>query len=163
MQVDPSLSRRPNEMDRKPSANVNISNCPSCDSEHNNQPVYEYAAASGPFSHWYTCPKSGDPVSMLLKIGADDIVHVPDDLLGELLSAAESNSYVAAIFTKGKPDDSGRPMINCFAHIHYMEAFDCPPALQHNFEQKFGPPPATILKEADPPKPLFNLFADDAD
>jgi hypothetical protein len=78
---------------------IKIAKCPSCGREHLNRPVTLLATPQPPFTHWYTCPETGDPVSMsLFMVDDQTAVAVPNQILQRVLRCLLSKRWMIACF-----------------------------------------------------------------
>jgi len=79
---------------------IDLLECFSCGSKHEKIPLHEYNLPNPPWTHYFTCPTSGDPVSIATAevAGKPTIIH--QDVANFLSVAKRAGHYLVAVFHK---------------------------------------------------------------
>jgi len=79
---------------------IDLLECFSCGSKHEKIPLHEYNLPNPPWTHYFTCPTSGDPVSIATAevAGKPTIIH--QDVANFLAVAKRAGHYLVAVFHK---------------------------------------------------------------
>ena len=144
------------------SPEIAIQDCPSCHGPHKGLAPKPYSTdGGGPFTHWYSCNRTGDPVPLALVSTPTGNHEVNQDLLTQLVAAQRVGAYMVVIVTAA-PDGKGRKLelrkntVN-FPVADYEAVLRL---LRQNMEEETGPPPAQEMPAAPPELPSVNLFDD---
>lgn len=147
---------------------VNINHCGGCDGSHEDIQVNEYARPQGPFTHWFTCPATADPVSLslgMLKGGAG--LEFSGPVIQELAKAQMAGRYMVIVcYVHAEPDASGKFPLTLTRHGHKFPTGDVYPSkeceglvglLMRNLKDEFGDPQPVEMKTVAP-HPLKSLL-----
>lgn len=87
------------------SETISILECFSCGAKHDDLPINELNCGQPPYTHWYTCPTSGDPAHFT--IGHIDGKRMPmnHDVMHFLNVAHGYGKYIVAIGYETSPKD----------------------------------------------------------
>lgn len=78
---------------------TDVRQCYSCGLSHQDVLMREYVRPKPPWTHWYQCPETGEPVDASVVVREGQAVE-PDRELCERLSAArDGGGYCLALFT----------------------------------------------------------------
>lgn len=78
---------------------LSIVNCHACDARHDGIPFHEYKTPNPPYTHWFLCPRTGDPVMVaLVQNSAGDFVELHNNVLRHLLIAQAAGQFLVAVF-----------------------------------------------------------------
>lgn len=144
-------------------------NCYSCDSNHQNMELHEYKGQQpDPFTHWFTCPKTGDSVSVIVKTFEGKPKVMSDELAMALVKASQnSTGYIAITVTPIEDGENNKPRVDVyrtsdkFPHSHWMQAIN---DVVDNLKAEMGPlqdvpmKTAPLPDEDEPFKKLFGAF-----
>lgn len=148
---------------------LNVTHCPSCDGEHEELEIRSYVQDHTPHTHWFICPRTGDPVSIGLWTTPDGLnVDLHRELAAGMVQAkVEGGAYMGVIFWIRPP---GQLMIHRTTHEFPISAYPaCVSELQRLLAEEAGeglfegqdrpatPEPAEGSKAK---APLLNLFGD---
>ncbi len=140
----------------EPGQRLNIRQCPSCDGSHDDLQVREYSKPQGPFTHWFTCPNSKDPVSLsLLMLTSGEGMELNGAVCQALAEAQLAGRWMIAVFTI-TPD--GKLLCRRSTAKFPTGDYDiCMNLFRENLQQETGP--AQPAKMADGrPNPLRSLL-----
>jgi hypothetical protein len=167
--ADETVSKRPKVMPGDQAvSDVHIENaftiaeCPGCGESHEGIQVSSFSVktAKNPFTHWYTCPTTGDPVCSAVKSIGKHSYEIDPEFMRQIMEAMRSGRFLMALFyvkdgsppeltrwwkTKSFPkDDFGTVMRD----------------LQLDLEKEYGGPLPKAMTTASKQdiKPLVNLF-----
>lgn len=144
------------------SPEVAVQDCPSCHGPHKGlQPRPYSTEVGGPFTHWYACERTGDPVPLALVSTPSGNHEVNQQLLSQLLDAQRAGAYMVVIVVS-EPEGKGRKLrllkntVN-FPVADYEQVLRL---LRQNMDEETGPPPAAEMPAAPDKLPSVNLFDD---
>ncbi len=141
-----------------PGQQINVRKCGSCDGPHERVEVHEYVKDQAPYTHWYTCPKTTDPVPTALLHRGDNKVHEPNlAILKQLVEAEASGEYLVAICFVSKGRLEFRRTTVEFPTAYFTEAVRL---LDEDLSKESGPPQKVELVTAEPAGPKINVFND---
>ncbi len=87
------------ELKQAPTMTVRVPKCASCGKEHDGVEVKALATPQKPFTHWFTCPETGDPVPMaLLMVDDQTAVAVHSQILQGVMRCLLARRYMMAFF-----------------------------------------------------------------
>lgn len=145
-----------------------IHHCGGCDGSHEDIQVIEYARPQGPFTHWFNCPATADPVSLslgMLKSGAG--LEFSGPVLQELAKAQIAGRYMVIIcYVHAEPGPDGKLGLTLTRHGHKFPAGDVYQSkeseglvglLMRNLREEFGDPQPVEMKTVAP-HPLKSLL-----
>lgn len=138
---------------------LDVRHCPVCDGIHNGVPVTAFAKQTPPWTHWFTCPTTGDPVPLtLVMMSADRGIEINNVLIRALVHAQSTNAYMVAIFRV----DDGQIKLDRTTHNFPTGDFvNCVTLLRQDLDRELGPPQQTIpLQPSVNPNPVINLFGE---
>lgn len=134
---------------------LKIENCYSCNGPHEGLACHGYKTGHAPFTHWYTCPTTGDPCTLTLKHRKNQNAELNRDVLGALTEAQQAGTFMVIICFVEEGVMQYRRMTFAFPHNFFHNvATD----VKVDLEKEIGPPPAGDMEAGDP-KPLTNLFS----
>ena len=145
---------------------INVRNCPSCDGAHELVECHEYNATSAShggtklWSHWFTCPTTGDPVSVLIQIDDGKVYEVEPEIIGSIMQARKAGKYVVAVFRQ-EPAGNGMWITHCTQHPHdfLTDHFGtCVNLLKDAFDKVVGPPTKEVPMLRAKPEPAVQLW-----
>ena len=140
-------------------ATIAIQHCHSCDGRHEDLEVREYATEQrGPWTHWYSCPRSGDPVPLALVSTPQGTAEVNHEIVEALLQAQQDGAYMVCVFRHDGTLLHLQRRTENFRHDWFAAAARL---LKEDLEGETGPPPAAELPEAPELLPRVNLFAEE--
>jgi hypothetical protein len=144
-------------------AQLKIVGCRSCGESHDTIGFAELNVPTPPYTHFFSCPVTGDPVMLALLQGpAGGLVAVNTDILRDLVLAQATGKYMVCVFRLDGKDDQGRPIVKL-----ERKGIDFPPAsldtaveiLREIADHVNGRERAQPLPRANAPKrPALNLF-----
>lgn len=138
---------------------LDVRHCPVCDGMHNGLPVTAFAKQTPPWTHWFTCPTTGDPVPLtLVMMSPDRGIEINNVLIRALVHAQSTNAYMVAIFRV----EDGQIKLDRTTHNFPTGDFvNCVTLLRQDLDREMGPPQQTIpLQPAVNPNPVINLFGE---
>lgn len=136
---------------------VSIRECLNCGGDHKDVEVHRYNAKGHArdhpyFSHWGTCPVTGDPVPLC--ISPETQVSLPADALIELAAAVKAGRYMVAVWKLHGGRLDTYKLTHRFPKVDFKGALaDLADLLRQEAE---GPDVAELEDAADlPDRPLF--------
>lgn len=140
-----------------------IEKCPSCGMAHEEE-VKRYSRANSPFTHWFQCPETGDPVSMSLVLDDDgQPLQLSDEVITKLISAQRTGRYLVSIFyfDKDSPEEQRIQRYYKNEHLPNDELGPCIEWLRECFTKIIGPRNPRIQEAGPDVQRLpFNLFGE---
>ena len=136
---------------------IDVEVCGCCDNPHKLVELVSYKKTRSPYTHYFICPKLGDPVSLCIMQRGTSIVEVNAKCVDALVAAEQAGSYVFAVFYPNAGE------IRCdrvgwnFSTKNYETVID---VMQKNLRQETHPPEKANLRTVPPPKPALPLFGD---
>jgi hypothetical protein len=142
-------------------------NCYSCDSNHQDVDLHDYdGQRPDPYTHWFKCPKTGDPVGVCVRVFNGIETALNDKLVTELLKMQQcGRGFLVAFITPQAPGPHGEPNVlvdriaEKFPHDHFPAAIE---TFKANLMQEVGPPKDKPMEIAPPlpdrDEPLAQLF-----
>lgn len=145
----------------------NISKCGACDGSHEHLTIMEYARQPGPFSHWFVCPNTGDPVNVTLgTLPSGEGLEFNGAVIQDLAKAQMAGRYMAIIcYVEAEPDANGKFPLRLVRHgckfpsgdvYQSKECEGLVGLLMRNLKEEFGDPQPVEMK-AVKPHPLKSL------
>lgn len=138
---------------------INVKQCPSCDRPHENVSLHEYSGKRAAWNNWYTCPVSGDPVSVLVEVEGGKPFEVEPAIVESLMRARKAGKYVIAVFRRESTPD-GMWQTHCVQHPHDwpQDQFgECVNLLKQAFDKVVGPPAKEQMTRGKP-EPKVTLW-----
>lgn len=78
---------------------LSIVNCYACDARHDGVEFHEYKTPNPPYTHWFICPRTNDPVMLTMVMNtAGDFVELHNAILRHLLIAQAAGQFLVAVF-----------------------------------------------------------------
>jgi hypothetical protein len=142
---------------------INVASCPSCEQSHEYIEIKSCKGNSEPWTHWYTCPNTRDPVMLVVVVENGKATVLRPDFLKAAVEAQQSNRYLFGVFwVVQRPGDEEPQLYHMwFQHdFPHGDAPKCAEFLKDDFAEKVGPPPQLALPLAPKPSPMFNLLGD---
>lgn len=140
----------------------NVTRCAACDNRHDNMEMNDYARAPKPFTHWYKCPNTGDPVPVslvMLKTGEGMELNGP--VCQSLAAAQACGRFLVAIFWHNENgmltmafNEEKFPTGDYFETKEHKGVLGM---LREQFERNVGTPEQREMQAAALPKPLRDL------
>jgi hypothetical protein len=154
----------------KPSGlTVNVVECPSCGGLHETCYLKSLKTPSPPWTHWFQCPVTKDPVMVTLDTKTTPPEEINNAIVRSLVRAQQSTRYLAAIFRMNEQNIVLERISYQFPTsfeqdgktVPHTEAL--PRLLRTDLEKEAGPPaPIEPLKEATDIPQTIDLFGDKA-
>lgn len=134
---------------------VNIEVCRACNCKHEGVEIKPYASKDM-FSHYYLCPKNGDPVSLILEQRKRSLVELNQRCTELLADAEQVGSFMCAVF---RPDKAAIRCNLISWNFNDANHEDVKIALQRAIDKDTGAPPVkATLHRAETPGPGYQLF-----
>ncbi len=139
---------------------VPIEKCPSCRGKHE-LPINAYSKQE-PWTHWYCCPDTGDPVNLTLLLDDKEPLQLQGDLMRQIVLAHRTGQFFVAIFHWEKDSPIGQQCPKWWVnhHLPHAEFGGCLKYLNDAFTEIVGPSDVPAIKVAEPGLQRLNLFAD---
>jgi hypothetical protein len=142
---------------------LNIVQCGACDNRHDGIAVNEYGRAPKPFTHWYQCPNTGDPVPIALAMmQAGGAMELRGPVCQALAKAQVAGRFLSAIFWH---DTDGKLWMSYFEEKFptgdYFETKNQKGVLgmlKEQLEKNVGAISQQEMQQAHIPKPLRDLL-----
>jgi len=129
--------------------------CYACDAMHNALPLHAYKRSVPPWSHWYTCPTLGEPVSLTIVTDGKGNVEIANSVLRSLADATRCGRYMVAIWYL----DGGKIMMTRTTCEYPQGEFAASVRLlDSDLAKEAGPALPTIMQPAGERRPTINLF-----
>lgn len=176
----PTLENKPEELDwmnktagqveklDARSLGINIHNCGACDGSHECLQVNEYARPLAPFTHWFMCPNTHDPVNLtlgMMKSGEGLEFHA--GIIQDLAKAQIAGRYMVIVcYVDADKDAERRLPLRLVRHSCKFPTGDVYPSkesegfvglLMRNLKEEFGDPQPVEMKTVAP-HPLKSLL-----
>jgi len=160
-EIDPNAvgSSEPPQATGKPAdvkgRTVGIKKCDSCDGAHEGVAMQAFVRQNSPFTHWFTCPVTGDAVPVsLVGLTSGDAINLESRVLQRFVEAQISGRYVVLVsFVNAE----GKLMFNCINnHLPHGDYFGEPgrkglfDLIRDAFENIVGPQQPKEMKQASP-------------
>lgn len=135
---------------------LKIESCQSCGKSHNDVSATKLVGDQSPFTHWFTCPETGDPQLMTIQQrDAGSHGTTMDAIEKALHDAARAERYMVAVFHM----ENGKQILHRTSHQFPVSEFDSSvKLLKENLEDEIGPPARQTLSIASMPPPTVTLF-----
>ena len=82
---------------------MRVALCGSCDGSHDDLRVRQYVKPQGPFTHYYMCPTTDDPVSLSMTMldggNGNTAIEMDVDIMRQVLEALVAKRYMIAVWT----------------------------------------------------------------
>jgi hypothetical protein len=140
---------------REPDLHMNIGQCYACKGRHDNIPLHEYRTISPPYTHWYTCPKTNDPVPCTFLVRNGVNLQVNEDILTKLAQAQQTGKYLVII---AREEDNKIHYERIAENMHSKWFMNIAKQTADDMEKSSGPPPAAEMPQAAAMKPISNPF-----
>lgn len=141
---------------KNPPQVVTVTECSSCGSRHDQMEIRRYTNPQPPFTHWFTCPTTGDPCQVSITSYQGQPVSVAGEVLEMLAQAAVSGRYIVAV---GRVEDglihSRRKSVNFPTGDNRIFIAD----LKKMLDAELDLPEEREMERANPPARV-NLFGD---
>jgi len=139
---------------------IRIAKCPSCDGKHDKVECREFSVRRAAWTHWYTCPSTGDPVSVLVEVEGGRLYEIDPTIIESLMQARKAGKFVVAVF---RQEQAGENLwtTHCVQHPHDFPTDHfaaCVNLLREAFDKVAGPPPKAEepMKRGAPKPTLWN-------
>ena len=144
---------------------LNIRQCPSCDGSHDGLLVKEFSRPSGPFTHWFLCPNTKEPVSIsLAMLKAGEGMELSGPVCQALAEAQLSGRYMVAVWhidhanaIQCSKHSAKFPTGDYFSQKDIKNHKGCVEMLSELLRQEIGPVQPDIMKAVNP-QPLRTLM-----
>lgn len=83
---------------------LHVLSCYSCGQQHENISLHQFSKPNPPWTHWFTCPISGDPVCMTVVLKGETPVEQCRKVIADLDRAMIAGRYLSAIFYMSAKD-----------------------------------------------------------
>ncbi len=139
---------------------VPIEKCPSCRGKHE-LPINTYSKQE-PWTHWYCCPETGDPVSLTVLLDDTEPLQLQGDLMRRIVDAHRTSQFFVAIFHWEKDSPPGQQCPKWWVnhHLPHAEFGGCLKYMKDAFSEIVGPSDVPAIKVAEPGLQRLNLFSD---
>ena len=140
---------------------VPIEKCPSCSGKHE-LPISAYSKQE-PWTHWYCCPETGDPVNLTLLLDDKEPLQLNGDLMQWIVKAHRSAKYFIAVMHWDEEAPSGQQCPKWFAnhHLPHAEFGGCVKWMKEEMDKIVGPQGVPAIQvAADHDLQRLNLFSD---
>lgn len=144
---------------------LNMRQCPSCDGSHEAIIVKELAKPAGSFTHWFSCPNTGDPVSLslaMLKSGGGIELNGP--VCQSLAEAQMAGRWMIAIWhidqnnaIQCSKHSTKFPVGDYFTQKDIQGHKGCVEMLAELLRQEIGPVQPDLMRAVNP-SPLRDLM-----
>jgi len=136
---------------------LDVRHCPACDGMHHRLPVNPFRRETPPWTHWYACPTTGDPVPLtLVMMSPDRGIEINNVLIRSLVTAQATNAYMVAVF---RVQDGQIKLDRTTQNFPTGDFQNCVTLLRQDLDREIGPPQQTIpMAAAVNPTPAINLF-----
>lgn len=134
-----------------------INECTVCGKRHDSVQLHAVVKPNSNFTHWYTCPETGEPEFVRLEQFEGKQSEIDRKLVEQLATATQSGEWLVCVFRReGKKLSLYRQNQNF--PLQGKAAQDVVSLLQKDLSKEGAPPEAGELKEVDPPKAPVSLF-----
>jgi hypothetical protein len=137
---------------------IDIKVCGSCRGKHEGVAVVSFANKNAPWTHWYACPKTGDPVPTGLYIRNGVISELSGKVIDSLVAAEHAGTFLYFCFYPDHLDPTKLQLDRVgwnFSEKHYEH---CIEQITKNLRQETHAPEPAKLKEVPPPVPAVQMF-----
>lgn len=133
---------------------ASIGNCYACDARHEGIALHEYKTPNPPWTHWFTCPNTGDPVPVTLVQSRGLAIEIHNAILRRVMQAQASGSFMVAIFRREPKEPTGYTIfLNRETHRFPNDDYEAViEQFANNLRDELGPMKAKPLPPATPPK-----------
>ena len=134
---------------------ITIESCSVCGKRHKGVELRELSQKRTPWTHFYTCPETSDPVLTYLATRDDGTFITPhQDLIDSMVDAEKVGNIMGIVFRrKGGKIEMQRVTKN-FDREDFGKCLD----MFKDYIDEHGMPQKKELPEAEPPRPAVNLF-----
>jgi hypothetical protein len=134
--------------------NMAINHCYCCQGPHQGVKLNEYRTPQPPFTHWYICPKTGDPTGITIKNRAGTNLEVNANVLKHLVVAQQSESWMTVVWWVEEGKLRSFRQTNEFPTVYFKDAVT---DLDADLQGEIGPPKKEEMPVAAAPTPA-SLF-----
>ena len=148
--------------------NLSIRQCSACDGSHEEIKVTEYSRPAGPFTHWFMCPTTLDPVNLsLLALRSGEGLELNGALCQFLATAQIAGRYCVAVCWIDQDNKIQVAKSSWrFPTGDYFQTKDADGtehlgflgSLKKLLEQEVGQSQPAVMQPANVPKPLRTLM-----
>ena len=143
-----------------PEQRINVRKCGSCDGAHQSIEIKDFKKSHAPYTHYYFCPTTSDPVctTLLCRDGDNSKVHEPNmQIVKHLVEAEAAGEYMVAVYRV----DRGVLKLHRTSVEFPTSMFEAAvKLLDQNLTEEAGPPQQVDLVAAKPAGPRINVFED---
>ena len=134
---------------------LNVTQCAACDGPHESLDVQSFKRLTPPWTHWFMCPSTNDPVPLCLVMkDAEQGIEVSSTIVSKLIQAQVTGSYLVAIVRRNDDKLQLDRVTHNFPTNDFAGAVKL---LDDDLTKEVGPPEAGTMQQARP-APLVNLF-----
>lgn len=140
----------------KGGAFLDLEQCYCCGDKHWSVQLTPYRHDNTPYTHWYNCPKNGDPVPMTIEMRKDGPVEINRKIVRDLDEALAHGNFMCAIFFVGK---DGKIQLRWHTHLFPHSQFDETAAVlaRHNTANGGIAKPTEPLPRGKPRSQTFKI------
>lgn len=140
---------------------ASIKQCVICKKAHQSVELVAMIRNREPYTHWYTCPETGEPEYVSLRTIGDDGLEVDSEVVDAIIQAANTGSYFVAVFHRR----GGKLLLHSIPRAFPMSAemkADVIKLLTENFSGNVMEAGERLAdpKTVDPPEPAVSLFGE---
>jgi len=139
---------------------VSIRMCGACGSRHDKVQVVDFVRKNPPWTHWYGCPETGDPVPICIKMHGPNVVEVSNRLTDIMVRAEAAGSFMFMVWFVD-PDNPDKLNLD---RVRYNLSPDHDATVKRMFLENLGFDIEEIvvreLPPASEPVPSIDLFGD---
>lgn len=135
---------------------LQVHHCGSCDGIHENVPVHPYAKTTPPYTHWFICPTTRDPVPLtLVMMDGKRGIEINNAIIHALVQAQKTNAYMVVIY---RVEDGLVKLSRTTQNFPTGDFDNSVKALKQDLDKEMGVPAEMPMREAPKPTPMVNLF-----
>lgn len=121
-------------------ATIQIRMCYSCNGQHDDLDVRPYHRPNPPFTHWYTCPVTDDPVPLSLVV-CNNVQHELHHKLMQEVFERQGKPFMFAMFYPTLDGVTVNVHPSDFPNGAWLQALA---AFEKNMRSRVPPPPAPL-------------------
>ena len=136
---------------------VKVSQCGSCGESHVVE-LTELASPKPPWTHWYVCPNTNDPVMASILVRDDRHIEANAKVCNALIEAEVEGNLLAAIFYRRGKHLHLHRICSTFDRDSFKDVIR---DLSKDLESEHGPPPKQEMEEAKQLPAQVQLFGEE--